>query len=240
MNYLYCSKWMEKLIFRLFALTLLIPNFATAQTQQVTVTVEADGKSADLAPRFLGLSYESAMLLPKDGLYYFDVNDVALVNTFKTLGIKSLRVGANAVDDPQIPIPQEKDIDALFNFARVAGVKVIYSLRLKSGNPAESARLATYIAAHYADVLDSFAIGNEPNFYLQTFDAFFAQWKPHYDAILKAVPQAKFDGPSDDGTYALDLVKSVFADRHLAMASDHFYFLGSGRAGENNPPATRS
>ena len=38
-------------------------------------------------------------------------NDQALVNTFKTLGIKSLRVGANAVDDPRIPVPQEKDID---------------------------------------------------------------------------------------------------------------------------------
>jgi hypothetical protein len=37
---------------------------------------------------------------------------------FKTLGIRSLRVGANAVDDPRIPVPQEKDIDMLFKFAR--------------------------------------------------------------------------------------------------------------------------
>ena len=81
------------------------------------------------------------MLLPKDGRYYFDPNDQALVNSFKTLGIKSLRVGANAVDDPRIPIPQEKDIDELFNFARSAGVKVIYSFRLKNGDPADSARL---------------------------------------------------------------------------------------------------
>jgi hypothetical protein len=38
----------------------------------------------------------------------------------------------------------------------------------------------------------------------------------------------------------LGLAKAVFADGHLAMASDHYYFLGSGRAGETNPPATRA
>ena len=168
------------------------------------------------------------MLLFQGGRYYFDPNDHALINTFKTLGIKSLRVGANAVDDQRIPVPQEKDIDALFNFARAAGVKVIYSFRLKNGDPADLARLAGYIAAHDADALECFAIGNEPNFFLPTFEAFFAQWKPHYDAILKAVPNAKFDGPGGSAGknfYALDLAKALNADGHLAMVSDHYYFL---------------
>lgn len=224
----------------LLALTLPAPMLAAAQTQPVTVTVTDDGKSPALPPRFLGLSYESSMLLPQDGRYYFDPNDQALVNTFKTLGIKSLRVGANAVDDPRIPVPQEKDIDELFNFARAAGVKVIYSFRLKNGDPTDSARLASYIAAHDADALDCYAIGNEPNFYFKSFDAFFAQWKPHYDAILQAVPQAMFDGPSADGNYATNLARKISAGGHLAMASDHYYFLGSGRAGEKNPTATRA
>jgi hypothetical protein len=236
---------MEKLLFSpgLFALVPLIPCLAAAQTQAVTVTVSADGSGADLAPRFLGLSYEMSMLLPKEGRYYFDPNDQALINTFRTLGIKSLRVGANAVDDPRIPVPQEKDIDMLFSFARVAGVKVIYSFRLKNGNPADSARLASYIASHDADLLECFAIGNEPNFFLPTFEAFFPQWKSHYDAILKAVPNAMFDGPGGSAGkyyYALDLAKALFADGHLAIASDHYYFLGSGRAAEKDPPASRS
>lgn len=224
----------------MLALALLTPLLASAQTQPVTVTVADNPGGANLASHFLGLSYEMSMLLPKDGKYYFDPNDQALVNTFKTLGIKSLRVGANAVDDPRIPIPQEKDIDELFNFARAAGVKVIYSFRLKNGDPTNSARLATYIAAHDADALDCYAIGNEPNFYLKPYEAFFAQWKPNYDAILKAVPNAMFDGPSADGNYALRLANDIFAEGHLAMASDHYYFLGSGREGEKNPAATRS
>ena len=224
----------------LVALMLWLPNSATAKPQPVKVTITDDGNGTNLPPRFLGLSYESSMLLPKEGKYYFDPNDQALVNAFKALGIKSLRVGANAVDDPRVPVPQEKDIDELFNFARAADVKVIYSFRLKNGDPAESARLASYIAAHDVDALDCYSIGNEPNFYFKSFEGFFAQWKPHYDAILKAVPSAMFDGPSADGNYARNLAKALFADGHLAMVSDHYYFLGSGRAGEKNPPATRA
>jgi hypothetical protein len=243
-NFLSASNWLRRFPFPLawLALALLIPGLAFAQTQPVTVTVATDGAGADLAPRFLGLSYEMSMLLPGNGRYYFDANDHALVNTFRTLGIKSLRVGANAVDDPRIPVPQEQDIDALFAFARAAGVKVIYSFRLKNGDPADSARLAAYIAAHDADALDCFEIGNEPGMYIPTFDAFFAQWKPHYDAILKAVPDAMFDGPGEVKLheYAPELAGAIFPGGHLAMASDHYYFLGSGRAAEKDPPASRA
>jgi len=224
---------------RLSALAFLLPGLA-AQTPVVGITIVSGAAGEDLAPRFLGLSYESSMLLPKDGKYYFDAGNAALVTTFKTLGIRSLRVGANAVDDPRVPIPQEADIDALFSFARAADVKVIYSFRLKNGNPAESARLARYIATRYSDLLDSFAIGNEPNFYLKPYAAFYAQWKPHYDAILQAVPNARFDGPSADGPYAVGLARDLAAGGHLAMASDHYYFIGSGREREKNPAASRA
>ena len=227
-------------IFLLF----LVPTLAAADSQPVTITLTPNAQGAPLAPTFLGLSYESSEMIPRNGKYYFDPNDKALVQTFRTLGIKSLRVGANAVDDARIPIPNEKDIDELFNFARAAGVKVIYSFRLKNGDPANSARLASYIAAHDADALDCYSVGNEPNLYkeLKTFDQYFAMWKPHYDAILKAVPNAMFDGPSTGGrnNFAVPLAKAIFSQGHLAMASDHSYFLGSGRLGEKDPAGTRA
>jgi hypothetical protein len=240
-----CRQRIGALIRHAAIISCLLPVFtclAELQVQPVVVTVKTADQNVELAPRFLGLSYESSMLLPKDGRYYFDAADKALVNTFKTLGIKSLRVGANAVDDSTVPVPQEKDIDVLFNFARSAGVKVIYSFRLKNGNPADSARLASYIAAHYADALECFSIGNEPQLYKPkpTYEEVFKLWKPNYDAILKAVPDAMFDGLSADGTYALNLAGCLFADGHLAMASDHYYFLGSGRAAETNPSASRA
>jgi hypothetical protein len=228
---------------RWLALTLLIPGLAMAQTQNMVVTVAPDGGGPELPPHFLGLSYEASMLLTnKDGRYYFDPNDQALVNTFQTLGIESLRVGGNSVDDPRITVPQEKDIDTLFKFARAAGARVIYSFRLKNGDPSNSARLARYIAARDADALDCFSIGNEPDLYLTNFAAYYAQWKPHYDTILKAVPTAMFDGPSvcTRNLYALDLAKALFTGGRLAMASDHYYFLGNGREGEKDPPTTRA
>ena len=102
MKHLSCSRRLGKILLplRLSALMLVFPYLAAAQTQPVVVTVANTAHVTDLAPRFLGLSYESSMLLPQDGRYYFDANDQALVNIFKTLGVKSLRVGANAVDDP--------------------------------------------------------------------------------------------------------------------------------------------
>lgn len=213
---------------------------SASPAQDVSVTVMNNG-GADLAPAFLGLSYESSMLLPKDGHYYFDANDKALVNTFKTLGIKSLRVGASAVDDPRIPIPQERDIDALFDFARAAGVKVIYSFRLKNGNPADSARLASYIESRYGGLLDSFSIGNEPEEYLKTYADFYAAWKPQYDAILKAEPRAMIEGPSSNWSlYALNLARDLFAGGHLSMATTHYYIFGSGRTAEKDPAAARA
>jgi hypothetical protein len=219
------------------------PVWAQAAPADVTVTITDDGIGSKISPLFLGLSYEMSLVLPRDGKYYFDANDKALVNTFHTLGIKSLRVGANAVDDPKDAVPQEKDIDPLFAFARAAGVKVIYSFRLKKGDPAVSARLAAYIAEHDADALDCFSIGNEPNAYDKTFEAYFADWKPHYDAVLKADPAAMFDGPSvfagEKNLFPQKLANAMVPGGHMAMISDHYYVMGLGAAAEKNLPSAR-
>jgi hypothetical protein len=228
------------------ALGLLNPASGWAQSTPATatVTVTDDGTGSKISPLFMGLSYEMALVLPKNGKHYFDANDKALVNTFHTLGIKSLRVGAAEVDNPKIPVPQEKDIDSLFAFARAAGVKVIYSFRLKNGDPAESGRLASYIAAHDADALDCFSIGNEPNAYNKTFETYLASWKPHYNAILQAVPPAMFDGPSvyagDRNLFPEKLADAMVPGGHMAMISDHYYPMGNGRAAEKNLPSARA
>jgi hypothetical protein len=234
------------LLFLALAFNLLQPNPGAAQSTPAaaTVTVADDGTGSTLSSRFMGLSYEMSLVLPRDGRYYFDTKDTALLSIFRTLGIKSLRVGAARVDDPRVAVPQEKDIDVLFAFARAAGVKVIYSFRLKNGDPAVSARLAAYIAAHDADALDCFSIGNEPNAYNKTFETYFASWKPHYDAILQAVPLATFDGPSvysgDSNHFPEKLADAMVPGGHMAMISDHYYPMGNGRGAEKNLPAARA
>ena len=216
------------------ALVFLSPISVQADLN-IAVTIADDPNSTPLPPRFAGLSYESSELLPNNGHYYFDAGNQALLDLFHTLGVSSLRVGANAVDSTGFPVPQEKDIDALFAFARAAGVKVIYSFRLKNGDPAESARLAKYIAGHDADVLDCFAIGNEPEAYVKPFDKYLALWKPHYDAILQAVPDAMFDAPGGEtDAYCMPMVNALFSQGRLVMISSHNYYLGSGRAAEKD------
>lgn len=209
--------------------------------QKVTVTLSADAKAEALSPTFLGVSYESREILPKDGKYYFNPDDENLVRVCQTLGIKSLRVGANAVDDPKVAVPDEKAIDAVFTFARKVGAKVIYSFRLKNGDPANAARLAAYITKNYSDCLDCFCIGNEPNFYLKTYESFRAVWEPEYDAILKEVPGALFDGPATSSkNYSLQFADEFFPKGHIKMVSTHTYPLGNGREAEKNPPAARA
>lgn len=207
----------------------------------VTVTVSPAPSAPELAPLFLGLSYESRILLPENGKYYFDAEDENLLRVYETLGIKSLRVGANAVDDPRVAVPDTKEIDALFHFAKKAGTKVIYSFRLKKGDPANAARLAEYIKKNYADTLDAYSIGNEPDFYLKTYEQYRDAWKPIYEAVVKAVPDAKLIGPSTSRKgYVLEFADEFFPTGHLSHISTHTYALGNARNAEKDPPAARA
>lgn len=211
-----------------------------AAPQKVTVTLLADANAPEVASRFLGVSYESKELLPRNGKYYFNAGNSNLVRMYHTLGIKSLRVGANAVDEPQIPVPDTKDIEALFKFARAVDAKVIYSFRLKNGDPANAARLAAYITKKYSAELDSFCVGNESNFYLKPYKAFDDAFRPEYQAILSAVPGAIFDGPaSAGGNYPLKFANEFFPGGHISIVSAHAYPLGNGRDAEKNPAEAR-
>ena len=202
---------------------------------EVNVAIHRNPGARALSPLLLGLSYETREVLPQEGRYYFDPNDEKLVRLFRTLGVKSLRIGGNAVDDPRVPVPREKDIDSLFQFARRADVKVIYSFRLKNGDPSLAARLASYISTHYKDSLDCFCIGNEPDKYLKTYREFLAAFEPNYAAILKAAPSATFEEPAGaDWTYALEFAYDYYPRGHLKAVSAHSYPLGSGRAAERN------
>jgi hypothetical protein len=90
---------------------------------------------------------------------------------FRTLGIKSLRVGGNTADRDAVAIPGKADIDSLFAFASAAGVKVIYTLRLNRADPQADADVAKYVRDHYKPALTGFALGNEPEKILTNYPA---------------------------------------------------------------------
>ena len=157
--------------------------------QQIVAPIPSD---------FIGLSYETKQLLPDEkGHYYFTAENKPLIALFRTLGVKSLRMGGNSVDTASVPVPAEADLDNLFAFAKAAGVKVIYSVRLKDGDPASAAAIARHLHAHYADLVECFAIGNEPGYY-KPYDVYRPKWMEIMTAIVAVFPEAKFCGPDDN------------------------------------------
>jgi hypothetical protein len=61
-----------------------------------------------LAPDFIGLSFEmNYVLADTNGHHFFSPQNQRLIATFKTLGVKSLRVGGNTADRPTLPTPNE-------------------------------------------------------------------------------------------------------------------------------------
>lgn len=166
----------------------------------VTITVDTKTPGAAIPSDFAGISVETQILLPDaDGHRYFQPDNTKLVTLFKTLNIGSLRIGGNTSDNPKVAIPANADIDSVFGFAKAASTKVIYTTRLKGGDPVASAATVRYITDRYADNLLCFEVGNEPNVYYKTFPEYKAELDKHYAAIIAAVPTAKFCGPATTG-----------------------------------------
>jgi hypothetical protein len=127
---------------------------------------------------FAGLSFERGPLNPGNaGVpgYLFDPANTSLINLFRAVGLRNLRIGGGSVDF-YIPAGTGSDgftgIDNLFAFAAAADARVIYSLRMLS--PADkpvkdldsiNAQVAGYIWDRYREHVASFAIGNEPDWH---------------------------------------------------------------------------
>jgi hypothetical protein len=192
---------------------------ATAFAQSpVTVKVDARAHGVEIPSDFSGLSFETSNLLPdKNGVYLFSAENKPLINLFRAIGIKNLRVGGGTADGPEFGIPGPADIDQLFAFAKAADVKVIYTVRLLNGSKTNAASIASYIEKHYASQLSCFQIGNEPDWHSfhtspghdrdprivettpgepgSAYPSYLADWRDFAAAIRSAAPGAEFTGP---------------------------------------------
>lgn len=181
-----------------------------------------------ISNQMIGLSYETSTLLPRKGVYYFNPQNTELLNVFRTLGIKHLRLGGNSVDEASIPQPAEADIRSFFEFAKAANLKVIYSFRLKEGDPLYAKNTARFILDNYAEQLESFAIGNEPSYY-KDYALYVSKWTAIRNAILESCPQAVFSGPDQNpDAERLKLLADDFAEGkgRLVQLSQHNYPFG--------------
>lgn len=226
-----------------FVLTFAMAGWLHAQSP-ISISVDTLHPSAAIPADYAGLSFELAQLLPdSNGVRYFRPDNQPLVALFRTLGIKNLRVGGNTADRNVRRLPSHADIDSLFAFAKVADVKVIYCLRLHDGNAKEDAAVAKYIMEHYADEVDSFSIGQEPNVYPKTtnwlgmvtprppYSDFAKRWKQFQKTIVAAVPNIKLCGPSvdDNPEWPQQFIRDFGHGYHVSLITTHLY---PGRSGE--------
>ncbi|MGB7265585.1 MAG: hypothetical protein WBC92_08730 [Terracidiphilus sp.] len=197
------------------------------------VAVDTSARGYAIPADYVGLGFETKSAVANAyGVRgnFFSPENTQLITLFRNIGIKEIRVGGGTVDGSGrsehcvTPTPTFKDIDNLFEFARAADIKVIYSVRLENlgscANPnlaEDDAKIVQYIWSKYRANLDSFSIGNEPDvsqyhsrpgatldpaIYETTpgvpgsaYPSYFADWRRFAEVIRKAVPDAKFSGP---------------------------------------------
>jgi hypothetical protein len=207
---------------------------APAALCQATLQLDLKAPGKAIPGHFAGLSFESAATLPDvNGNYpYFRASNTALVELFKTLGIRSLRVGGNTSDRPSVAIPGQADIDQVFGFAKAAGARVIYTLRLRDSTPAAVQGTAKYIMDRYAEQVDCLVVGNEPNVYEKTYPHYAEDLKRFYPAVLAVAPKAKFCGPSTTpgaGVWVSGYIEDFGKSPQTYAVTQHAYSGGNAR-----------
>lgn len=180
---------------------------ATWGQSPVILTIDTLSPSQVIPSAYSGLSFGTISLKPSSKGYFFDSSNTQMITLFQQLGTKYLRIGGTSVDSNNSDyIPTNQDVDALFRFANATGVKVVYSLRLENGDPAQDAAMVAYVWNNYRQYLDCFAIGNEPNNYggddpeITNFSSYLEKWNTFANTITNSVPAAKLGGPDSDSS----------------------------------------
>lgn len=224
---------MRKLsIFIGLAVLIAIPALLSAQ-QKTTVAIDSQA-GITIPDDFLGLSFESAAILPhSNGQYsYFRPDNRELVQLFKTLGIKNLRIGGNTADRPSVKVPSQADIDSLYAFARAAGTRVIYSVRLRESTPDKVIGTSKFVMDRYGAETHCLTVGNEPNVYKKEYPVYRDDLKRYITSISEIAPAARFCGPATTpgaGGWAANFAADFAQSGKIVEVTQHSYPGGNAR-----------
>src|SRR5215471_4398733 len=219
---------------------LLLTSTAAWAQSSVGVTVDQSSPGQTVSSDFEGFSVEMLLAFPdSNGNYLFNGNNTALIGMFKSLGIKSLRMGGNSADNVndnngQLPIDATcaaadkcPNADSLYAFAEAAGINVLFTLRLKVYDPNAAATEAAYIMKHYAASTKCFQVGNEPNVYISSFSTYDTDFKAYRSAVLNVAPGAKFCAPAVTNgggqPWAESFATEYKGDSTIELVCGHYY-----------------
>jgi hypothetical protein len=232
----------------------LLASVAFAQSP-VTLTVRTQSNGWVIPEDYAGVGFETWAEEPdRAGVsgHLFSPANTQLITLFTNSGIRNLRLGGCTVEGPTATVPTRTDIDSAFGFAKAAGIKIIYSLRLLDGNDAAAAATAKYIWTHHRQSLDCFSIGNEPNeppFRLApsgamtNYASYLTVWRTFANAVTAAVPGAKFTGPDSGGTdWVADFARDERSSGMVVLITQHQYVGGKPfiHGGREDMPAAQA
>src|SRR5258707_6815905 len=212
---------------------------STAQSP-VSMTIDQTSPGQTVSPNFQGLSYETLLIFPdSSGNFLFSGTNTPLIAMFKTLGIRSLRIGGNSADNVndsngQLPADSTCEaadkcpiLDNLYAFAQAAGIKIIFTLRLKVFNTSAAAGEAAYIMKHYSSLTDCFEVGNKPNVFISSYSTYDTDFKAYQSAVLSAAPGAKFCAPATTNgggqPWAESFANEYKGDHSIVLICGHYY-----------------
>jgi hypothetical protein len=200
------------------------PGSGSGSAIEVALDLAHPGRT--LPVDFLGASYETSTLLPgSNGDHYFDPANLALLATFDTLGLTSLRLGGNESESG--PLPSNLDISLALQFVARAHVDLLYTLRMATYDPTGAAAVARFILDNATAGLRCFSLGNEG---IDIPD--YATYQADAAAYMAAIgdPRARYCAPDMFGAawpaqFAIDFVTTG----QVSAADMHAYFGGDGQ-----------
>jgi hypothetical protein len=226
--------WMARFAWAAMSAGCLLLSAAPGPPTAVTLHIDSERPGGETPADFAGLSFEMETLLPRHGSYYFSPSNAALLQTFRNLGIRNLRIGGNTADRPTVPFPDLADVDSAFGFAKAAGAQVIFTFRLRVGGPRDAAPIARRVMERYASTILCFAIGNEPDIYSKTYAAYRDELKSYMAAFAEAGvgAGAKFCGPGttpSEPEWAREFAHDFGSSGRIRFVTQHAYPGASGR-----------
>jgi len=200
----------------------------------LSITVHPDQLGRQLHPGFVGLSFGAATVAADN---YASTDLGGYLRTLGHTGV--IRIGGNSGDatfwtstDEPAPswatsgtITPDK-LRHLAAIVRGAGWKVILAVNLKHPDPARAADEANYARQIFGSSLQAIEVGNEPNFYYSTVDAYYADFESYVAAIEQAVPGVGITGPDAETNHSSWLGAFAALDAahpDVTEISDHTY-----------------
>lgn len=214
---------------------LLFFSTLTSAQDTISITLNPSMPGKKIPKDFAGLSFEKSNL--NKGT--FTPHKDTLIRFFNTLGLQSMRIGANSADKDTFGINAtsthftQAEIDSLFGFIQQTGCKVVYGLNFGGNfNPSLAATEANYVMQHYNPFLWGLEVGNEPDLYhsngfrppTYNYAAYKNQFNQYFDTIRYYNPASVFTGPApawNFTNYTLPFCRTTHGQ--VAMITQHYY-----------------